>query len=530
MKHTEDIVKIIQAIGGIWPLLLSICFIIAIIKKWNWIWDRFDNVKKIKVKSGNNEFEVETNGSSNKKESLPEIEKVTEELDENESKEEEQTLFDCYTSLKQGERKKAEEIFSQVQKKASKEVLYKNEIVFLFYKHLSGDPTVIDNLKKRLDDSNLGNSDRLVVLKFIAKCYSDLNNVQELSTYFDKALELAQSDSEKSSIVLDKFYGLKEANEIEKGRTILINFLPSLNDNNEKAKLLHALSDTYEGEEEIILRLSTLEKAVSLVPNNVHLLFSLAFDLAKYEYKKESINSYLKLLQYTPKNANALNNIGSGFKSVEMNNYAVEYYKRAKEENHTLAIGNLCFQFINAGFLDEAQEIIDYHKTAESSEHMIIKAQDEILNIKRRRKEDFNNIAEKGRSFSEFLLDYSNQQFENNIPVKYDSNDWRTDHDEQVTISIDREILTIVWKDKHHFNRGTDDHTINAKINNRSISGNYRFPQSYLFKKSTSLTVEDKKYQEVNGHISLNIDNGTIRFLNTSNDDFQLKVFNLKNA
>ena len=62
MSQADEIVKIIKAIGEIWPFLITVFLIFVAIIKWKAIWAAIDNIGKVKLKSGSTEIEMVTKG------------------------------------------------------------------------------------------------------------------------------------------------------------------------------------------------------------------------------------------------------------------------------------------------------------------------------------------------------------------------------------------------------------------------------------------------------------------------------------
>jgi len=73
---------------------------------------------------------------------------------------------------------------------------------------------------------------------------------------------------------------------------------------------------------------------------------------------------YRSALFFDPKNAGALNNLGVAYQNLTMPIHAVSAYQKAVEEGTTLASANLAYLLMNAGFANEAQQILDKAKSS----------------------------------------------------------------------------------------------------------------------------------------------------------------------
>jgi len=539
MKYTEDLIKIIEAFGSIWPLLLTVFFIVVFIKKWTWIWSRLDNVKKIKVKKGDSEIEIETNNSLSSPKTVSDVNKdAQEEPNEAGLKVEKKTLFDVFMCLKDRKSEEAIKIFQSVQEQSEKGEIFENELIFLFYKHLSGYPNIIDEIQKKLDTDNLGSSDKYHIFLYLGQCYREIGDLDQMTDSFDKAISLSINEEKKVSATIQKSIGYKKDKNYDTASQLLITIYPTLDDKKNKVKVLRILSSIYKDKGDLILRIAYLEKALELIPNDIHTLFDLAFDLAASDFQHASINRYLSLLRYSPNHPDALNNVGSGFKELEMNHESVRYYEKAASENHYLAVGNLCFQYIKAGFIKEAQNLIDEHRKNGKIEQMIIRAQDEILNIKRTENKELDEVREKGEKTSNFFKSYSSHILDRRlVDTEYHSADWKNKSNSPVTVNIKLNHFEISWEEENRYSKGNNAFKIEGEIKEDKCEATFTFPQIYNYKtfskfskeKGVKSAIEEEIFDSIKGHCSLNIETGIIMFLG-SDKDKEVLTFKLKSA
>lgn len=541
MKYPEDLIKIIEAVGSVWPLLLTIFFIAVVVKKWAWIWSRLDSVKKIKVKKGDSEFEIETNNSSSSSKSVSDVNNDSEnEPNKLQFKVEKKTLYDTLICLKDGKTKEAIDIFQSIQEQAGKGEIFENELTFLFYKQLSGYPNIVDQIQSKLESDNLGDSDKYLVFLYLGQCYREINDLDQMTFNFDEAISLSVSEEKKISATIQKSIGYKMVKDYEAAAQVLITIYPTIDDKKSKARTLRVLSGIYKEKGDSTLRIAFLEKSLDLIPNDIHTLFDLAFDLAASDFQHASINRYLSLLKYSPKHIDALNNIGSGFKAIEMNHESVRYYKKAASEKHYLAIGNLCFQYINAGFINEAQNLINEHRVDGKIEQMIIRAQDEILNLERNRNKELDKVQDQGEDISNFFKSYSSFILDKSlIATDYDSTEWKNQFNSAVTVKIKLNHFEILWEEENRYSKGASKFKIEGEITADKCEATYTFPQIYNFKtfskyskiKSVKSEIEQGEiFETLKGHCSINLDTGMIMFLGSSEKNevlrFELNVHN----
>ena len=537
MKNIDDIIKIIEAIGKTWPLLLTTALIIIIIVKWKTIWRAIDNVKVKRIKTGKAELEFENKYDASEKVDIQDTKTSAPENIENEvENRKKDTFYDCFIALKNYDLKEATRIYEEIQKHSDQSKHFQNELIFLYYKFLSGYTDIIDKFKEKLNDKNLGDSDKYQVNFYLGLCYKDSGNIEKTINQFKIAIDLAQNEEQLSECSFQISMTYKDDKKYEKSISVLVDRIAMLKSDKSKAWLYRVMSNVYKDLGNPLMRLSCLEKSIELLPNDTNTLFDIAFDYADSGYEDASIVYYLNLLSYKPKHANALNNIGSGFKSKEMLFEAVEYYKKAIEQDNTLAVGNLCFQYINAGFKEEALELIEKYKNYENLEQMVIRAQDEIMNTDRLKKDKMKKLRENGESISNFFKIYSDSILNNKSYSNYNSKEWTDEEQNEINVSIKDGNLNIKWSRKNKHFEDKDEFLIEGKLDIYGCEVTYTFPEiispSFYSRKLDSKENKPfRKIEKVKGYCSLDISNGVIEILyKKGSDNYFKKIKSKPNA
>ncbi|MEO1169679.1 MAG: tetratricopeptide repeat protein [Pseudomonadota bacterium] len=142
----------------------------------------------------------------------------------------------------------------------------------------------------------------------------------------------------------------------------------ALKDESIEIQLLHTLRTVASVLSDDDLEVEAMERLVELKPDDHHSRFSLAYKHSQLEHEALALHHYLKI-PFDERSAIAWNNLGVSFQHFSMPAKAVFAYQRAAENGETLAMSNLGYQLMNAGFVDEARQefdralaIEDYHK------------------------------------------------------------------------------------------------------------------------------------------------------------------------
>ena len=534
MKNLDDILKIIEAIGKTWPFLLTTALIVIVIVKWKTIWEAIGNIKVRRIKAGKAEFEFDDKEQTDKKEDIQDIKKSAPENTEDDvEKQKKDTFYDCFLALKNDDIKEATRIYEEIQKHSEPSKSFQNELIFLYYKFLSGFTDIIGLLNDKLNDKNLGDSDRYQIHFYLGLCYQHSGNVEKTINQFNIAIELAQNEEQLSDCSFQISRTYKEAKKYEKSISVLVERIEKLDVDKNKAWLYRVLSKIYKDLDNPIMRLSCLEKSIELLPNDTNTLFDIAFDYADSGYENASIFYYLDLLSYKPKHANALNNVGSGFKTKEMLFEAVGYYKKAIAEDHTLAVGNLCFQYINAGFKDEALELINKFKNHENLEQMVIRAQDEIMNTERSRSKKMKEIKENGENISNFFKKYSDSVLNFKSYSNYSSKEWVDETQNEINVNIKDNKVHINWTKENKFLEDKDEFQIEGKLDMYGCNVTFTFPETinpsfYSRKLDNTEHKPFRNIEKAEGYCFLDLTNGKIEILYKKGSANYFKKFTTK--
>ena len=124
------------------------------------------------------------------------------------------------------------------------------------------------------------------------------------------------------------------------------------------------LADT--GED--FLELEVLERIVQLEPDDWNARFNLAYKYSTMQMNDMSLYHYCQI-PFSQRSAIAWNNLGVAFQQTSLSAKSIEAYKTSAEKGETLAMSNLAYKFMQAGFLKEADEelqralqIKDFHR------------------------------------------------------------------------------------------------------------------------------------------------------------------------
>ena len=139
-------------------------------------------------------------------------------------------------------------------------------------------------------------------------------------------------------------------------------------DNATKEIVLSALSRLAEFEKDNDLQLAVLERKLELHPGDATARFDLAYKHSESKNADMALHHYAKI-PVPSRDATTWNNLGVSFGEINLPVNSVRAYRKAEAANETLAMSNLGYKLLSAGFIEEAQKECDkalaipnYHK------------------------------------------------------------------------------------------------------------------------------------------------------------------------
>lgn len=117
---------------------------------------------------------------------------------------------------------------------------------------------------------------------------------------------------------------------------------------------LSNLSDWYQDD---VLKAAIMERELSIDPTDTSRRFELAYlhsqtgsdALSMFHYEKIPANQ---------RSGTTWNNLGVTYRNLSINGKSVSSFRKAEEKGETLAMSNLAYEFMEAGFLSEASQIL----------------------------------------------------------------------------------------------------------------------------------------------------------------------------
>jgi tetratricopeptide (TPR) repeat protein len=367
-----------------------------------------------------------------------------------------------------------------------------------------------------LAQENPNNSE---VVRNLAFCYKEIG---ELKRAREKFLSITKINSSKSEVVdayIQAARCIAEDGDMISAVEMLIKLLSDSSFTESRAEIYEGMAKILKDNNKIDDFINYAEVALESNPLNTRLRFELAYAYSDKGNDKLALLHYKKLTD-TVKHVSGLNNIGVSYGRLDLKAKSVKSYFKAADENETLAMSNLAFAYIDDGFIDDAQKLIDraygLHSERIEVNPRIGDAQQKIKNLLKTENEKEEKILSEAKKESQYRVKYSNARcFAVKISKEKIDGEWNTSRgviklafDEPsgtFKASVQLEVLEQGYLDSLLSGKTSEKTiktillTINASIVN--LSGKYTIKDS---SKTSSTLLTGLGEKEIAGYVVIN--------------------------
>jgi hypothetical protein len=292
-------------------------------------------------------------------------------------------------------------------------------------------------------------------------------DVTKASMHFEEAASAAKSDADRAKAVIDSARSIYAVDRKRAFSRIIEQIARTQNPGELKLYFL-GLGSLYRESENHSLRAVTLEKALEIVPNDTNTIFEAAYSYSKNGFCVISTRHYKDLVQFLPDSPGAWNNLGVAYDRLKLPILAVNSYRKSVELKNTLAAANLAYEYINAGFAEEASRVLNEARTKEDVHPNVGRALADVADKKEQEHKDESGILENGRVEQRFLRAFGAAYFQLDDNCPSFNGKWQSDNSIELAIEQKENDLTGTWILKQRFLAPTEKtYSFSGDANNR---------------------------------------------------------------
>ena len=318
-------------------------------------------------------------------------------------------------------------------------------------------------------------STRKTVIFRLAGCYLATKDYSKAREVYEKAREVEEDEVYSSDLTSKIARCWSEEGDPDAGLEEVVARFQVVEKEESKKTLYEAMAFLYEAKDCEKMRAIMLEKLLEFEPNNTRARFDAAYSQSNANLTAISIYNYETLLGLDPKYEYALNNLGIqyGFEGLKLK--SVEYLKKSSEIGNTLAMANIAYRLIEAGFYDESAEVLSRANEFENPHLNVASAKAKLEESYKEENDKNKSLSDTGDTQRQFLREYAQAYVEQVEPNPF-IGAWVLPNGGVCTVEQEDDLLNLIslefkYEDLEYDDKRDSRYKFEARYNNRSAEG-----------------------------------------------------------
>ncbi|PEC71171.1 hypothetical protein CN282_08710 [Bacillus thuringiensis] len=286
------------------------------------------------------------------------------------------------------------------------------------------------------------------VMLVFANAFTDMNDYDRAKIYLKRGISNLNYSRGIRSDLFESLTDIHfELGEFDMAVNLLLCEINrnELTDEN-KFDYYYLLSNLYKKNGDLKLQVYALEKAIKIKPNHKTTLFSIAYAYSEINCYEMSILYYERLLLIDDKDTSAINNLGVAYSKLNIEHESIKLYKKASDLGNTLATANLSYSYMNAGFIDMAEQILENVKGRENVHKNVNSALLKVQRLKKEEKDKKDKKIERSKELKDLFNSLASARFEKfTITSEIFEGVWMFDDDDSISeITVNQNQISII--------------------------------------------------------------------------------------
>lgn len=396
----------ITAIGQLWTLVLALALLLSVILFRRQIGGFIGRLRTIKL----GDKELQTDKEVNQDVSDKGSEQVQQEsvIDVNDGVVEKSKPDDGFRSMvrafEDSDFELAEKAYD-IEKKTAK-TDGDRRILQAIYLHFRYTKASDSQAITKLHELSSHKATRAKVLNLLALCYWETKDYAMARNTYIQARDSASEEFGARITASIAECWLKEGNP-DRGLREVTSKLREVRESDAKVHLYRSMATMYDAMGSNTMRAIALEKVLEFIPNDQEARFKAAYAQSEAKLSAVSVANYDTLLTLNPKHGYSLNNLGVVCKRSNLIFKSVDYYQKAAGEGNTLAMSNLAFLYIQAGFHNNAAEELLRASHQPNPHENVASAQTQLDKRRQEEQDQWNELIRVGTQHQQFLREFA---------------------------------------------------------------------------------------------------------------------------
>ncbi len=363
----------------------------------------------------------------------------------------------------------------------------KDEAFYYYLLFGCGDTSALKSLGDLAQKDGIAPAVKHIAIRYTGLCYEKAGELDKAEVAFKLASECSSiSESDRAADKVSLAGCLFKNDKKNEAFNLLMQEIANVTDEDTLSKLYEGLTDIYELAEDLEMRAIALEKLIEIQPNNTELRFKAAYSYNQKDFDNLALLHYKTMISFKSDDSAALNNIAVSYSQLDMPILAAKFFKKAIEQKHTLAAANLAYKYMNAGFDEEASELL---KEARKSDKIDPKVGEAISDIEKKRQNESKSeekAIKKAKEQQKFMLKFAEAYFVKISDSPEIAGAWKSTEGNEIEIKQVKDNIEGTWR------KSNTDYKFKGNIVNRGVKI-ITFKEQYVWSSKALEFVEEGK-------------------------------------
>lgn len=318
-------------------------------------------------------------------------------------------------------------------------------------------------------------------LLLLSGCYERANSYNLMEKLWQRASEQIEDPKRKTWLLCQLADALSKHQKHDEAINIMEQRLSVAETDSEKMRIYSVIASTELSRGDKETSALAQEKYLELAPDNRDKLFQTAYEQSNADMGILGLLNYQILLTLNPRDDIARNNFGALLGEFDLHGKQIAAYEQAAQKDNTLSMANISYQYIKAGFFEDARSQLDIARKEEDCHENVGKAYYDLDKKQKEEEEKWAKLQEKGLQFQKHCRNYASALFDVKHEVRWREGIWVTDTGQAATVTVNGDELQVKWQigEVGPFFGALagrtliHDHVIEGRIRNRAVRGVY---------------------------------------------------------
>jgi tetratricopeptide (TPR) repeat protein len=306
-----------------------------------------------------------------------------------------------------GEEEQGDQVFEHLQAIESDPVELKlDRARRLAFRFMGGiEPNAIAELERLTEDGEI----RSFTYRMIGICFEYTKQPSKAASAYKKSAESAGNPVAKANATVYRSRMLAESGDGDTAIRELTHLLDEATDQEVELALWDGLAAVFKATGKLEDRATALHHGALIAGSDASRWFQSGYAYSNADEDKfivAVIHCYLTALALDTDHQWSKNNVGVALERLHLSIPSRRFYREASQSGNTLAMANLALIYLNQGFDEEAEALLNDAATKENPDDKVASVAADLAKRRTEQNQELAELKENGPRVSEFLVTY----------------------------------------------------------------------------------------------------------------------------